>query len=164
MAYGNHRSCASCGSTGKAALITPKLFYNLTKRHKICSTQPHVPDKAPRFHLHNQLIDSAKVWRITCGQISDVFQKEAKQFLQEQGWGQSSGLSPERSRGTARPAPCAPAPGGARASGPAKGACDPRQARGQRAQGLGAASAGGQRLSPRPGARRPGAKEDEARS
>ena len=154
MAYGNHRSCASCGPICKAALITPKLFYDFTKRHKICSTQPHVPDNAPRFHLHNQLIDSAEVWWITCSQISDVFQKEAKQFLQEQGWGQSSGLSPERSRGTGRPARCAPHRVGRGPQGQPWGPMTQGSHRSEEHRvRVCAASAGRRHLSPGPGAR-----------
>lgn len=56
MAYGNHRSCASCGSTGKAALITPKLFYNFTKGHKICSTSPTFQIRHPVFTYTTNLL------------------------------------------------------------------------------------------------------------
>lgn len=57
-----------------------------SKQDRNCSTQPHIPDNH-HFYLHNQLINDSEVWRIICSQISNIFQKEAKQFLQEHGMG-----------------------------------------------------------------------------
>lgn len=38
---------------------------------------------AHQLYLHNQPINYSEAWRVVCSHVANVFQKEAKQFLQE---------------------------------------------------------------------------------
>ena len=47
------------------------------------------------FYLHNQFINHSELWWIICSQISNVFQQEAEQFLQEHGLGRELRADPQ---------------------------------------------------------------------
>lgn len=50
------------------------------------------------FYLHNQLINDSEVWWVICSQIANVFQKKAKQLLQEHELGNKAQCSAPRTK------------------------------------------------------------------